>query len=276
MTETTQNIIKNKYSELIHLISQISDDVRIEDKHSKLSLFIDVYVNKGKLISFKLYKATESIDFLDIDWGVLGSTIGHWCFPDYFNQSYMFNTLTSKITEWYNKIINSNIDNILKQTQNKIIKEKSTSIENDKDNPADLSFTAGHFGVDYLSLDQKYALLGEITYFSSLLSVFQNKKNEIAEILDKYKDTLRINFVHRDSSYFNQYIGYKSLCEETIKTIDLDGPFIPFITYCMQLIELDINNESIFNRFHTLLLDIGYTDEEADIICNCDFVFRFK
>lgn len=120
MTETTQNIIKNKYSELIRLISQISDDVRIEDKHSKLSLFIDVYVNKGKFLSIKLYKLSETQDSLEVAWGILGWDTGHWNFPDFLNQRYMFNTLASKITEWYNKVINSNIGNLIKQVQDSI------------------------------------------------------------------------------------------------------------------------------------------------------------
>lgn len=120
MVETTQNIIRTKYSELIRLISLISDEVRIEDRWTKLSLTIDVYSNKRRLLSFKLYQLLETDNSLSIEWEAMGRNVGHWTFPDSFNQRYMFDKLVTVITNWYHDVINSNLDNILKQAQDKI------------------------------------------------------------------------------------------------------------------------------------------------------------
>lgn len=120
MTINVQNIIRTKYCELIHLISQMGDDVRIEDRWTKLSLTIDVYSNKRRLLSFKLYQLSETDNSLSIEWGAIGRNVGHWTFPDSFNQNYMFKKLVSIITDWYQDVTNSNIDNILKQTQDKV------------------------------------------------------------------------------------------------------------------------------------------------------------
>ena len=113
----TTNIIKEKYVKLINLISLISNDVKIET-WTKLSLNIHVYVDKKKLISFKLYKISESSNTLEIEWRVLNCSIGHWNFPDYFDQRYMFNTLASKISNWQQEVANCNIKELLKQAQN--------------------------------------------------------------------------------------------------------------------------------------------------------------
>lgn len=114
MEETFSNIIRDKYKELIHHISLIGDEAKIEDRWSRLSLTIDVYKDKKRLLSFKLYKLSETDNTLEVAWGVLGKDIGHWSLPDYFDQDYMFNRLVSVITNWYQDIINSNIDKILK------------------------------------------------------------------------------------------------------------------------------------------------------------------
>lgn len=114
MEETFSNIIRDKYKELIHHISLIGDEAKIEDRWSKLSLTIDVYKDKKRLLSFKLYKLSETDNTLEVAWGVLSKNIGHWSLPDYFDQDYMFNRLVSVITNWYQDIINSNIDKILK------------------------------------------------------------------------------------------------------------------------------------------------------------------
>lgn len=114
MEETFSNIIRDKYKELIHHISLIGDEVKIEDRWSKLSLTIDVYKDKKRLLSFKLYKLSETDNTLEVAWGVLNRNIGHWSLPDYFDQNYMFNRLVSVITNWYQDVTNSNIDKILK------------------------------------------------------------------------------------------------------------------------------------------------------------------
>lgn len=129
MVTTTQNIIRTKYSKLINLISQIGDEVRIEDRWSKLSLTIDVYSNKRRLLSFKLYQLLETDNSLSIEWGVLGYNynIGHWTFPDSFNQRYMFDKFVTVITNWYHDVINSNLSTVLKQAQDKVNNESITS-----------------------------------------------------------------------------------------------------------------------------------------------------
>lgn len=127
MATTTQNIIRDKYAELISYISLISDDVRIEDRWSKLSLTIDVYISKRQLISFRLQETSEYCSILDIDLEALDYNIGHWCFPYDFNQRYMFDRLISKIISWHNKVINSNIDKILMQAQDKVNNKVITS-----------------------------------------------------------------------------------------------------------------------------------------------------
>ena len=68
----------------------------------------------------------------------------------------------------------------------------------------------------------------------------------------------------------------KKLWDEIIKTIKIDGSFIVFIVFCLQLIELEDENVFLTNKLYNPLTDIGYTKEEANTICNCDFVFRFK
>lgn len=273
----TTNIIRQKYGKLIHLISQISDDVRIEDKWTRLSLTIDVYSNKRNLLSFKLYQLSETDDTLSIAWGVLYRNIGHWTFPDYFTQDYMFNRLISVIMDWYQEVVDSNLNVVLRQAQNITTRANNSSEKKDADEEVDdLSFTDGHFGIDYLSLEQKYALLYEMTFFIQTSSMLQNKKEEATELLDKFRDILRLNYIDIGDSHYKQLIHNKEQCDEIVKTIDIDGPFIPFITYCMMLMELDNYSNFIFEKFHNLLLDIGYTEDEAEIICNCDFVFRFK
>lgn len=146
--------------------------------------------------------------------------------------------------------------------------------EYSKEDPPDLSFTNGHYGVDYLSINQKYALLGEITHLYSSSQVLQTKEKEVNEILDKFMDILRLNYLDIKNPLFHQFKYNKDVCDETIKTIEMDGPFILLIVHCMQLIELD-ESESIIKEFYNTLIDIGYTGEEALTICNCDFVFRF-
>lgn len=160
------------------------------------------------------------------------------------------------------EVVNLNIDN----------KEENKKSEETTSN---LHFTEGHYGVDYLSVNQKYALLSETIHLYSLSRILQNKEKEVNEILEKFMDVLRINYLDINSSQFNQFKYNKELCDETIKTIEMDGPFILFIVYCMQLIDLD-GSDDIVKDFYKILIDIGYTEEEAFTICNCDFVFRFN
>ena len=119
------NIIRHKYPELIRLISLISGNKRIITNNSR-SLTIKVYIGKSFPLPFTLYQASETSSLLNVGWSVLGSNEydGHDCFPDYFSQRRMFNHLVSRITDWYDKIVNSHIDKCLKNTQNSADKIK--------------------------------------------------------------------------------------------------------------------------------------------------------
>lgn len=152
---------------------------------------------------------------------------------------------------------------------------KEEKNEQSEDSNPNLSFTEGHYGVNYLSINQKYALLCEVIHLYLLSETLQNKEIEVNEILDKFTDVLKLSYQDIKSQQFNQFKYSKELCDETVKTIGMDGPFILLIVHCMQLIELD-GSVQIIKEFYTTLIDIGYTGEEALSICNGDFVFRFN
>lgn len=112
------NLIRDRYKELIRLVSLIGDEVRIDDR-LRNNLTIHIFKDGKMYLVFDLSVCSENSNSIDIQWKISDSIgyIGSECFPDFFSPQRIFNKLICRITEWEQDVLSRNFDTSLRQAQ---------------------------------------------------------------------------------------------------------------------------------------------------------------
>lgn len=130
------------------------------------------------------------------------------------------------------------------------------------------------YEITTLTFEQKSALLGAVIYFGA--SCLTNAQNErTAEIFRDFQRTLQISDEEVVDLIDNKEIWEREYFVNRIKSIHKDGPFIQFIFVCQDLMDLDNYSIAAKASFGSLLLSIGFSEEEKNAAIHGRYTYRF-